>query len=167
MGLAEVSTILWRERELLELLLFKLEEEQLVLASGSSRWLARATREVELVLTEIRRAELLRATEVQAAASALGLGADPSLSALAETCAEPWAGLFREHRKAFLALTAEITALAEVNRELITAGARVNREALDALSDRAFGEPAGGATYTPSGAAAPGLARARLMDEAL
>src|SRR6185437_6213480 len=29
MGLAEVSDILWRERELLDVLLFKLEEEQL------------------------------------------------------------------------------------------------------------------------------------------
>ena len=54
MGLAEVSTVLWTERELLELLLFKLEEEQLVLASGRTRWLAHATREVEMVIEQIR-----------------------------------------------------------------------------------------------------------------
>ena len=36
----DLSLILWRERELLETLLYKLEMEQLVLASGSSRWLA-------------------------------------------------------------------------------------------------------------------------------
>ena len=63
MGLAEVSGILWKERELLELLLFKLEEEQLVLASGRTRWLAHATREVEFVMEQIRTTELLRATE--------------------------------------------------------------------------------------------------------
>ena len=40
MGLSDVSNILWRERQLLELLLFKLEEEQLVLASGRARWLS-------------------------------------------------------------------------------------------------------------------------------
>src|SRR5438045_4734995 len=39
MGLAELSSILWRERDMLELLLFKLEEEQLVLAAGRTRWL--------------------------------------------------------------------------------------------------------------------------------
>ena len=50
MSLTEVSSILWRERELLELLLFKLEEEQLLLAAGRSRWLGHATREVEMVL---------------------------------------------------------------------------------------------------------------------
>jgi hypothetical protein len=165
MGLAEVSTILWRERELLELLLFKLEEEQLVLASGRSRWLARATREVEMVLAEIRRTELVRATEVQAAATALGLGPSPSLTALVDGCAEPWSGLFREHRKAFLALTAEITALAETNRDLITAGARATREAIASLTEHGPGHEVG--TYAPSGAAVPGPVRARLMDEAL
>ena len=39
MALSDVSNILWRERQLLELLVFKLEEEQLVLAAGRSRWL--------------------------------------------------------------------------------------------------------------------------------
>jgi hypothetical protein len=165
MGLAEVSTVLWRERELLELLLFKLEEEQLVLSSASNRWLARATREVEMVLSEIRRAELLRATEVQAAATALGLGPNPSLNALIDSCAEPWCGLFREHRKAFLALTAEITALAEVNRDLITAGARATREAIASLIEHGPVHEAG--TYAPTGAVVPGAPRARLMDEAL
>jgi hypothetical protein len=53
-GLADLSSILWREREMLELLLFKLEEEQLVLASGRGRWLVHATREVEMVLDHIR-----------------------------------------------------------------------------------------------------------------
>ena len=50
MALSDVSNILWRERQLLELLVFKLEEEQLVLAAGRARWLAHASREVESVL---------------------------------------------------------------------------------------------------------------------
>src|SRR5947208_14865166 len=83
MGLSEVSNILWRERQLLELLLFKLEEEQLVLASGRSRWLSHATREVEMVLAEIKQAELARSIEVDAAAAELGLEASPSLRGLA------------------------------------------------------------------------------------
>jgi len=41
-SLSDLSSILWREREMLELLLFKLEEEQLILASGRSRWLTLA-----------------------------------------------------------------------------------------------------------------------------
>ena len=68
MGVAELSAVLWRERQLLELLLFKLEEEQLVLSSGRTRWLGHATREVEQVLDQIRTAELGRSMEADATA---------------------------------------------------------------------------------------------------
>ena len=56
MSLNDFSGVLWRERQLLELLLFKLEEEQLILTSGKTRWLGHATREVESVLEQIRSA---------------------------------------------------------------------------------------------------------------
>lgn len=160
MGLAEVSTILWRERELLELLLFKLEEEQLVLAAGRTRWLARATREVEVVLAEIRRTELARATEVDAVSIALGIGSAPSLTMLASACPEPWSGLLRDHQNAFRTLTAEITQLSDLNRDMLTTGQQATRDALLHLS----GE---GQTYTPNGASAVLAPRAMLMDEVL
>lgn len=130
MGLAEVSSILWKERELLELLLFKLEEEQLVLASGRTRWLAHATREVEFVMDQVRSTELLRATEVDAVAEELGIDAGPSLTALADAVPDPWGDLLRGHRTAFLTLTAEIQDLADANRDLLNSGARAMREAL-------------------------------------
>jgi hypothetical protein len=158
MGLAEVSTILWRERELLELLLFKLDEEQLLLAAGRTRWLARATREVEVVLAEIRRTELARATEVDHAASLLGLGTSPSLTRLADACPEPWCGLLRDHQIAFRTLTAEITALADLNRDLLTIGQQTAAEALLHLT----GE---GQTHTSSGTSATATPGAVLMDE--
>jgi hypothetical protein len=67
-GANELSALLWRERELLELLIFKLEEEQLLLMSGKSRWLQHATREVEQVLNLVREAGLGRSVEVAALA---------------------------------------------------------------------------------------------------
>src|SRR5262249_25028695 len=73
MDLSEVSNILWRERQLLDLLVFKLEEEQLVLAAGRARWLAHATREVESVLGEIKRIELERSVLVSAVAREYGM----------------------------------------------------------------------------------------------
>ena len=60
-------------------LLYKLEVEQLVLASGRNRWLALAAREVESVLEAIRETELLRAVAADAVAAALGLAPNPSL----------------------------------------------------------------------------------------
>ena len=130
MSLSDLSSILWREREILELLLFKLEEEQLLLAAGRSRWLAHATREVELVLDQIRQAEVIRAAHSQAAALGLGLPADASLSQLADAAPMPWVEMLHQHRKAFLTLTAEIGGMAEMNRDLLTAGQRAARETM-------------------------------------
>jgi len=118
MGLREVSAILWRERHLLELLLFKLDEEELVLAAGRTRWLPQATHEVEMVLEEIRQTELERAVEVSRMAVDLGLPAGAGLRQLAESAPEPWQGMLTEHRQAFLALTDEITTLVQTNREI-------------------------------------------------
>src|SRR5437763_2853884 len=107
MSLTDLSSVFWRLRELLELLLFKLEEEQLLLASGRTRWVAHATREVELVLDQIRRVELVRATHTHAVARELGLPSDVSLVNLANRAPAPWSDLLHQHRRAFLALTAE------------------------------------------------------------
>ncbi len=163
MGLTEVSNILWRERELLELLTFKLEQEQLLLAAGRARWLARATREVEIVLEEIRRAELGRSVEVEALGAELGLGPNPSLNALAGAVGSPWNEILLEHRRAFLEATNEITALAASNKELLTAGYQAARDMLLAVNH----EPQVSA-YTPDGRATSSPTRRfRLLDEAI
>jgi hypothetical protein len=163
MLLNDVSTILWRERQLLELLLFKLEEEQLVLASGRTRWLALATNEVETVLGEIRRTELARAVEVDRVAGSLGLGPNPSLSALAKAAPEPWRGILTDHRDAFVAVTEEILSVAGSNRELLAKGRRGLHEALAFL----HGTDAGAPTYTPTGARAERSSPAVLVNEVL
>lgn len=160
MGFAEVSGVLWRERELLELLLFKLEEEQLVLASGRARWLPHATREVEAVLAQIRQAELLRRVELERLAGDLGMTGDVPLRQLADASPAPWNELFRSHRAAFLSLTAEITSLAEANRDLLSAGVR---SLADALLSSGLAEPAD--TYDSTGRApAPRSGGAHLVD---
>ena len=133
--LAEVSSTLWRERELLELLQFKLEEEQLVLAAQRSRWLPQATREVEMVLEEIKRAELGRSLEVDRAAELLGLPPNPSLRQLIESAPAPWSDILGEHRKALMSATQEISTVAELNRDLLGAGYRSTREALESLAE--------------------------------
>src|SRR2546430_1250639 len=112
MSLTDLSSVFWRLRELLELLLFKLEEEQLLLASGRTRWVAHATREVELVLDQIRHTEVVRAAHTQAVAAELNLPPDASLANLCLQAPAPGGELLRQHRQAFLTLTAEITGLA-------------------------------------------------------
>jgi len=161
MSLTEVSSILWRERELLELLVFKLEEEQLLLAAGRARWLTFATREVEMVLAEIKRSELGRAVEVDAVAECLGLQPGISLRELAESVPPPWDGILREHRKAFLALSDEISALARTNKELLGNGFRAARDTLLSLGEQ------DAPTYTPSGQSVPKNRGPLLLNQAI
>ncbi len=161
MSLTDLSSVLWRSRELLELLLFKLEEEQLLLAAGRSRWLAHATREVEVVLEQVRTAEVGRAAYAQAVAVDLNLDPDASLGEIADAAPMPWSELMHQHRNAFLTLTAEISALAATNRELLTAGQRAARETMLLLSGSVE-------TYGPQGQTVTGAARrSHLVDEAI
>lgn len=161
MSLTDLSSVLWRSRELLELLLFKLEEEQLILAAARSRWLAHATREVEVVLDQIRQTEVARAAYSQAAALELGLPAEASLGELADAAPSVWSDLLHQHRKAFLTLTSEISGMADVNRELLTAGQRAARETMLVVAGNV--ETYGRQGQTMTG----GVRRPSLVDEAI
>jgi hypothetical protein len=157
----DLSLILWRERELLESLLYKLEIEKLVLASGNSKWLAASARDVEAVLASIRETELLRAVIADEAAARIGLASNPSLRALAEAVEEPWRTILLEHREAFVGYTRQITELAAANRELLTVGQQAARDTFLGLTEVA-------SSYTPDGSAVAhdGGAR-RLIDQSI
>lgn len=159
MSKEDLSSILWRERDLLDTLLYKLEVEQLVLASSRTKWLAAAAREVELVLDKIREAEVLRALEVDTLGEELGLEPNASLREIAEACEEPWKGIFLDHREAFSTVATEISSMSESNRELLTAGYHAAQATLLSLSD-------GGGTYGADGAVAADR-RSSLVDRTL
>jgi hypothetical protein len=158
MSLKVLSDVLWRERELLEQLLFKLEVEQLLLVSGRTTRLPLATREVEEVLGLIREAELGRAIEVDAAAAVLGLADGVSLRELAKAAPAPWDGILLEHRLSFVRLTAEISEMSHSNRDLLASSHRATQETLMSLQFSVQ-------TYDPRGAATPALTGAQLVDE--
>jgi flagellar biosynthesis/type III secretory pathway chaperone len=149
-SMENLSQILWRERELLEMLLYKLEQEQMVLASGRTRWLSRAAREVENVLATIRETEILRAVAADEAAASIGLAHNPSLRALAAASGEPWQAILLDHHEAFVAITHEVAALADANRNLITAGYQSARETLLSMGDDPEGYGADGAAVVVS-----------------
>ena len=99
MGAHELSALLWRERELLELLVFKLEEEQLLLmTAGKARWLQFATREVEQVMERVREAGLARTVEVSKLAAEWGADENATLRELSDHApADTWAEIFGAH----------------------------------------------------------------------
>ncbi|WP_149203369.1 flagellar export chaperone FlgN [Actinotalea subterranea] len=159
MGLNELSGVLWHERQLLELLLFKLEEEQLILSSGRTQWLGHATREVETVLDQIRGAELGRSMEADEAARELRISSGASLLELAKHAPAPWDELLTEHHAAFVSLTDQINGLAESNRDLLATSHRATQETLMSLQESVQ-------TYDPRGGAAS-ASGSMLLDQAL
>jgi flagellar FlgN protein len=130
-----LSSLLWRERELLEMLLFKLEVEQLILTGGKSQWLALAAREVESVLEEIRDVELLRAVSVECVAEELGLEPGPSLAEIARSSGEPWRAIWLDHREAFTTVTTQIRDMSQNNRVLLTAGYQAAQATLLSMTE--------------------------------
>ena len=161
MGTQKLSALLWEERELLELLTFKLEEEQLLLTSGKTRWLQHATREVEQVLDRLRIANLARTVAVSELAEEWGIAEDATLrQIIAAAPPGPWTEIFTAHLQAMTELTVRIRDLRDANEQFLRTAARSAQETLAGLGTESK-------TYTSSGnSAGPGNS-ARIVDKQL
>ena len=108
----ELTAQLWRQRELLEMLLFKYEEERLLRAAGMTRWYAAATRELEAVIDRLATTNLSTGVAISGVASAWGLPADVLLRDLAEDAPSVmWREILAEHLNALVTLISEIREL--------------------------------------------------------
>jgi len=161
MGYSDVSSLLWREREALQLLLFKIVSEQLIVSAGQTRWLARANDEIEQALTELRTTDVLRAAEVDALAEELGLANAPSLAELSERAEEPWATIFTDHRAELLSLVGEVEQASEDVRCLLSAGAQAMRDTLLSITRTANTSD----SKSPTASMTSAVAEPLLMDE--
>jgi hypothetical protein len=131
--LSAVSNALWLQRDSLEQLLYTLVAEQLILSSGTTRWLVRADADVRGAIQTMQGGELVRAAETAALLADLGLDADASLADIVACVPEPWATLFADHRIALRDLTFEVEGVAAQNRRMLDAGAAAVRETLAGL----------------------------------
>jgi flagellar biosynthesis/type III secretory pathway chaperone len=157
----QLSTLLWREQELLDLLLFKAEEKQYLILTGKTRWLARIAHEIEVVLDQLRMLEVERAAATEVMAARLGVGVNPSLRTLADAAPAPWNDLLAKHHEALLVLVTDLRSLSDANRELIEGGLSAIGNAL--LAGK---EPTAG-TYGATGRNSDGPHRAVTLDGAL
>lgn len=161
MGANELSAMLWRERELLELLTFKLEEEQLILMSGKTRWLQHATREVEQVLNLVREAGLGRSVEVAALSREWGTDENATLRELIDQAPDgAWTEIFSSHLTSMAGLTGQIKDLRDVNEQFLRAAARSTQETLAGF-DLDLG------TYDSRGESGSAAAAAQLIDQSM
>ena len=122
MALEDLSSLLWREHELLDLLLFKAEEKQYIIVSNKTRWLPRVAKEIEVILDHLRGLEVERAAETEAIAVEFGLTTGPSLRELADRVGEPWGELLIRHHQNLLTIVTEIRTLSDFNRGLVESG---------------------------------------------
>src|SRR3954465_13549844 len=156
-----LSTLLWREQELLDLLLFKAEEKQYLILTGKTRWLARIAHEIEVVLHPRRTREVGRAAGTEAIAVKLGLGANPSLRQVADAAPAPWNDLFAKHHEALMVLVTDLRSLSDANRELTEGGLAAIGDALLSAKSQSAG------TYGSTGRTDDGSHRAVTLDGAL
>jgi hypothetical protein len=136
-GMEPVATILEREGEALEVLLFKLIETHLLIEAGESRFLPRATREVERARTRARELDLLRAATVVQTSSGT------TLRDVAASASGPWPAILRDHHDVLSRLVSEIEVVAHQN-------AQAARTGLELLSRHRVPATAG-ASGAPSG----------------
>jgi hypothetical protein len=162
MGAHELSALLWRERELLELLVFKLEEEQLLLiTAGKARWLQFATREVEQVMEKVREAGLARTVEVATLAQEWGTDESATLRELVDHApTDSWTEIFRAHLQGMAVLATQIRQLRDTNEQFLRAASRSTQETLAGIAPEA-------STYDASGLADASPAGARLFERNL
>ncbi|WP_267425458.1 MULTISPECIES: flagellar protein FlgN [unclassified Curtobacterium] len=161
MSVNDLSAVLWRERELLEMLTFKLEEEQLLLAAGRSRWVSHASREVEQVLARLRTTGLERSAQSAAVAEEWGVDPDaPLREVVAAAPAGPWGEILASHLQAMLELTTQIGALRDENDRFLRTAAQSTEETL-------AGDVGDTATYDASGVSGRPAGEARLFDGSL
>lgn len=159
MSIHELSALLWKERELLELLVYKLEVERLLLTSGKTRWIGRASDEIEQVTTHLSALGLTRAVEVAAVALEWNTPEDATLRELvAGAPAGVWAEILEGHLAGLLDLTTQIRELRDSNEQLLRQASRSTQETLAGVTPSP-------STYDSQGNSASRPAMPRLVDK--
>lgn len=145
----DLSTLLWRQHELLDLLLFKAGEKQYIVVSDNMRWLPRIAAEIEAILADLTAVETQRAALVaQIAAEHQMPSSTPSLREIAAELGSPWDDVLLTHHENLLKMVTDIRTLSDVNKGLIENGMAAINESLHLTG------PASAGTYTATGRSA-------------
>jgi hypothetical protein len=135
----DLSMHLMREREMLELLLFKLDVQQMLVATGRNRWIRHAVNEIERVSAVMPTTALTRDALVVGVADEWGVPEATTLSELIGAApSEAWREVFTGHMNAMQLLAEEIGQMKQVNEQRLRTALRVTQETIAGL-----GEPTG------------------------
>ncbi|MFC7400908.1 flagellar export chaperone FlgN [Citricoccus sp. GCM10030269] len=147
----ELSNELWRERGILENLLYKFTTQRLLVTNGESRWLGRCTAEIDALKNQLSTTQLTVDVLSAAVAEQWGLTTEssPTLRELMAAAPQdgPWGGILRDHHGAILRLADEIRSLSEENQRFLRAANISLQEAGQ--------QPSAPVAYTAAGSPAP------------
>ncbi len=99
-GLETLCEQLWRERDLLERLEYRVAALVALLRTDVTCWSGPADADVQDALAQVAECELLRAMTVDAVARSIGLDGAVTLRVLADHVDEPWGTLLHDHQRA-------------------------------------------------------------------
>lgn len=132
--LSAMADVLWLERNVLEALLFRLVEANLILIAEETRFVPQALAEVEDVVARLRGAESQRRKVADSLAAEVGMApGELTLDYLAANLAEPARFVFEGHREGFLRLAGEIERITVENRRLASRAMQNITENIDTL----------------------------------
>jgi hypothetical protein len=130
-GLSSLCNLLWQERVSLQVILFKLVEEELIGRHGHTGYLQLADEELREAAGILHENEVLRAAETQMVARFLALPPEASLAEIVERADEPWHEVLREHGDALRRLLADIDGTVSTERRIRLPGADAAWAAVD------------------------------------
>lgn len=107
-GFEALTATMWRERDLLDALLFALSAQLRLVEAGDTRWLGHATAQVSDRVDELRGVEVERAMIADELFAECGLHDSSSMLDLADAAGEPTASIHRDLHAATSVLTLEI-----------------------------------------------------------
>ena len=119
----------------MELLLFKLQQEHLMLAAGQDRWLQHATAEVNLVMEQLHQVSGTRTAMASSLALSCGLDSDVTLAQLAAAAPVEWSAMLADQRLQLRELLGQVEQVARTNREILASRLSVARDALAMLGE--------------------------------
>lgn len=135
MGVNELSTVLYKELELLDDLLYKLTIQELVLEANRPQWVDKSSQEIENIVENIRALELVRALEISAMAEELGLDTISNLDSIVRTIEEPWQSILKSHLEALRNVTSQIDYISQRNKKSLQNKIGMTTQALDWLGE--------------------------------
>lgn len=116
----ELGAVLAEQEHALERLLFKLEQEHLLLVTRRVRWMRQSTEEVLTVGKQLEELDGRRRAAVDRIAVAVGLPASATLTELLAHAPEAWASVLTEHRRLMRRGVEQVQDITRRNRQVIT-----------------------------------------------